>query len=502
MNCVIPGKSVKAVAKAIQVLSKLGDELYIEGYKDKLTFRTVNSSRSAYACFEFQRGFFSKYELTVDGEDETGEGYSINCKTLSKSCLGIFRSLTQIDKTVVTCKMQVNTDDSQLVFKLLCKHGIVKTHRLNFEDSDSIQAVYDMEDFNSSFSVPARLLSDSMQHFHFNTDEVTFNTTSSDLTIENYVGDLSAVVNRSNMLCTKVTLHQDEFNDFKVAANAKLTFCLKELRAISSFCDFTNQSLRVNYTDAGAPIVFAIRAENYMSDFVLATVNTGTDDVDMADPSASGTTATTNQSQASSVATRKKRPHATGSQDELAMEETLRSYSDTQMHNHSEIEMEQDSFQDHAVASLRNPVDETPMRRPEARDAFSRVRDRDSPNNIGSFGTAPMSAQRASQHSSEPLPSIGSASNYEDSPAVMDVSARNLERLDAMQQDDNRARPDAQDDENSETQSIGDHQKPGVLEAEEEDYDFVEASPPRNKRYKPLFDVDSASVASQQSATW
>ena len=43
------------------------------------------------------------------------------------------------------------------------------------------------------------------------------------------------------MLCTKVTLHQDEFNDFKVAANAKLTFCLKELRAISSFCDFTNQ---------------------------------------------------------------------------------------------------------------------------------------------------------------------------------------------------------------------------------------------------------------------
>ena len=35
--------------------------------------------------------------------------------------------------------MQVNTDDSQLVFKLLCKHGIVKTHRLNFEDSDSIQ---------------------------------------------------------------------------------------------------------------------------------------------------------------------------------------------------------------------------------------------------------------------------------------------------------------------------------------------------------------------------
>lgn len=495
MNCVIPGKSVKAVAKAIQVLSKLGDELFIEGYKDKLTFRTVNSSRSAYACFEFRTGFFSKYELTVEGDEGTDEGYSINCKTLSKSCLGIFRSLTQIDKTVVTCKMQVNTDDSQLVFKLLCKHGIVKTHRLNFEDSDSIQAVYNMEAFNSSFSVPARLLADSMQHFHFNTDEVTFNTTPSDLTIENYVGDLSAVVNRSNMLCTKVTLSQDEFNDFKVADSAKLTFCLKELRAISSFCDYTNQSLRVNYTEAGAPIVFAIRADNYMSDFVLATVNTGSDDVEMGDPSASGATLTTNQSQASSVAPRKKRHHDAGSQDELAIEETLRSYSDTQMHNNSEIEMEQDSFPDHAMASSRNPVDETPMRRPEARDAFSRVRD--SPNNIGSFGTAPMSAQRASQHSSEPLPSIGPASNYEDSPAVMDVSAKNLERLDAMQQDDS---PAAQDDKNSETQSIGDHQKPET--GEEEDYDFVEASPPRNKRYKPLFDVDSASVASQQSATW
>ena len=78
------------------------------------------------------------------------------------------------------------------------------------------QAVYNMEAFNSSFSVPARLLADSMQsvsmlrsahsrpftflpvrwwcltpianwvhdwcrHFHFNTDEVTFNTTPSEL---------------------------------------------------------------------------------------------------------------------------------------------------------------------------------------------------------------------------------------------------------------------------------------------------------------------------------
>lgn len=115
----------------------------------QLTFRTVNSSRSAYACFEFRTGFFSKYELTVEGDEGTDEGYSINCKTLSKvrpllvaeppplcsvarahpqslecfglsadpfprtvgfgrslqpvqSCLGIFRSLTQIDKTVVT----------------------------------------------------------------------------------------------------------------------------------------------------------------------------------------------------------------------------------------------------------------------------------------------------------------------------------------------------------------------------------------------------------------
>ena len=50
----------------------------------QLTFRTVNSSRSAYACFEFRTGFFSKYELTVEGDEGTDEGYSINCKTLSK----------------------------------------------------------------------------------------------------------------------------------------------------------------------------------------------------------------------------------------------------------------------------------------------------------------------------------------------------------------------------------------------------------------------------------
>ncbi|KAJ8964220.1 hypothetical protein NQ314_005049 [Rhamnusium bicolor] len=42
MNCIIPGLNLKVIAKALQALVKVGDELFIEAKKDKLTFITLN----------------------------------------------------------------------------------------------------------------------------------------------------------------------------------------------------------------------------------------------------------------------------------------------------------------------------------------------------------------------------------------------------------------------------------------------------------------------------
>lgn len=279
MNCTIPGPNIKVFGKAIHTLSKIGDDLYIEGQDDILSLRTVNSSRSAYACFEFSRSFFQSYNTgslqnsTMHDSASQQELAGIHCKALSKSCLSVFRSLSQIDKTVTKCKVSLSLEESRLEIQFHCKHGIVKTYKLHIEDADSIKALYDTDSMSSAFVVPTRLLADSMTHFHTTTDEITFSPCPTHLEIAN-VGD-SSVEMKSNLMVTKVKLHQSEFNSYHTDKTTHLTFCLRELRAIAAFCDFVGAALRTVFEEAGSPIIFLVRADRYTADFVLSTVNMG-----------------------------------------------------------------------------------------------------------------------------------------------------------------------------------------------------------------------------------
>ena len=52
----------------------------------------------------------------------------------------------------------------------------------------------------------------------------------------------------------------------------ELTFCLKELRAASMFCDFVNKPLVAHFETPGKPIIFSVNGEGFESDYVLATL--------------------------------------------------------------------------------------------------------------------------------------------------------------------------------------------------------------------------------------
>ncbi|MBW03492.1 Cell cycle checkpoint control protein RAD9A, partial [Eschrichtius robustus] len=137
MKCLVTGSNVKVLGKAVHSLSRIGDELYLEPLEDGLSFRTVNSSRSAYACFLFAPLFFQQYQAATPGQDP------LRCKILMKSFLSVFRSLAMLEKTVEKCCISLNGRSSRLVVQLYCKYGVRKTHNLSFQDCESLQAVFD-----------------------------------------------------------------------------------------------------------------------------------------------------------------------------------------------------------------------------------------------------------------------------------------------------------------------------------------------------------------------
>ncbi|XP_013413534.1 cell cycle checkpoint control protein RAD9A [Lingula anatina] len=271
MKCIIPGINVKVFGRAIHSLAKIGEELYLEPLEHGLALRTVNSSRSAYACFVFAPSFFQHYD---DGSGQLNSQDSeedvLRCKINMKSCLTVFKSLSTIERTVDRCKISLNLQESRLVFQLYCRHGIVKTHNLSFIECETLQAVFSKDLCPNAFTAQAKLLSDIVLNFQNNQEEVTLIMKPDKVLLKNYVEDEP---DPKKVVHTELGLDPIEFDHFQSGVDTEVTFCLKELRAILAFAEVTALPVSAHFESAGKPIVFSIDSDpNFEGNIVLATL--------------------------------------------------------------------------------------------------------------------------------------------------------------------------------------------------------------------------------------
>ncbi|XP_028272448.1 cell cycle checkpoint control protein RAD9A [Parambassis ranga] len=261
MHCVVTGGNVKVLAKAIHSLSRIGDELYVEPQEDGLALRSVNSSRSAYACFLFAPLFFSRYSVPNRN--------NFRCKMAIKSVQAVFRSLASLEKTVEKCHIELDEQKNRLTFTLHCKHGLLKTHNLSFQDSESLQAVFDKDSCSNVFRAQPRLLVDTVMHFPPSLEEVTVSVSDERMWVRNHVEEEAE---QSKAMLTELCLASDEFDHFAIQAHSSVTFCLKELRGLLVFAESTGLPVSIYFDEPGSPVVLSVTDSVLEGNFVLATL--------------------------------------------------------------------------------------------------------------------------------------------------------------------------------------------------------------------------------------
>ncbi|XP_068679919.1 cell cycle checkpoint control protein RAD9A-like isoform X2 [Montipora foliosa] len=271
MRCVIPGRSVKLFAKAIHCLSRIGDELYLEALSQGLALRTVNSSRSAYACFLFNENFFISYDDGAnDLPEDSQEEDLLKCKISMKSCLSVFKSMNTIERTVDQCKIDLNIKDARLIFLLFCRHGITKTYNLTFQECETLQAIFSKDMCPNFMTAQAKILNDAVYNFPNNQEEITLVVCPETFKVKNYVDDEP---DPTKVIHTEMMLVPEEFENYQIGVDTDVTFCLKELRAILTFAEFSSQPINVHFETGGRPIVFSMDGDStYEGNFVLATL--------------------------------------------------------------------------------------------------------------------------------------------------------------------------------------------------------------------------------------
>ncbi|KAM3913193.1 cell cycle checkpoint control protein RAD9A [Leptodactylus fuscus] len=262
VKCVVTGTNIKVLGRAVHSLSRIGEELYFEPLDDGLFLRSVNSSRSAYACFTLTPLFFCTYEVT---------GGTCQCKIYMKSVLSVFRSLASLEKTVEKCVIRLNTASSRLVIQLFCKYGVTKTHNLSYQECESLQAVYNPELCPNVLRAQARLLSDAVVHFPVTLAEVTLSASPcGKVTLRNYVEEET---DPGKAMLTELSLSREEFLDYQLQELREITFCLREFRGLLAFADSSGLPISIHFDSAGCPVVFAVDDTVLEAHFVLATLS-------------------------------------------------------------------------------------------------------------------------------------------------------------------------------------------------------------------------------------
>ncbi|XP_039266731.2 cell cycle checkpoint control protein RAD9A-like [Styela clava] len=285
MKYLIPANHVKCFARSIHCLSRLGSEIYFDCTEIDVQLKTLNASRSTFASFVFPSVFFEEFEPVIEDEEEN---QFLRCKISVKTFLQVFRSIAFIERSVETCEIKLSDNLSQLIFTLNCKHAVVKTYQLNFEECESLKAVYTKDLSPNKLTASSKLLQDVFANFPTSLDEITLSVTPCKVSLSSFADEDEV----GKIMSTEMNLSPKEFSYFQIGIDSCVSFCLKDIRSILTFAESCGSECKMNFEYGGKPFVLELSQEEiFTANFVLATIS---GDLESQQPSTSVLTETTN----------------------------------------------------------------------------------------------------------------------------------------------------------------------------------------------------------------
>ena len=173
-------------------LSKFSDLVSIEARYGQLLLSALNSSKSAYAFFSFDKDeFFVEYEFDNDLSRRDGR---FTCCILNRAISSIFKGRLGDTKTgegaIERCEAifedGLNGEECRLILKLVYRQGIIKTFKLTYETAEMMQAVFNKGRATNSWKASARMLKEFSEHFGPRTEQLDICSEDSNVTLTSF----------------------------------------------------------------------------------------------------------------------------------------------------------------------------------------------------------------------------------------------------------------------------------------------------------------------------
>ncbi|XP_027628006.1 cell cycle checkpoint control protein RAD9B [Tupaia chinensis] len=255
--------------KAIQALSRISDDLWLDPSEKGLALRSVNSCRSAYGCVLFSPVFFEQYQWSTSSKiDDNDTIVNLNCKMGMKSILLIFRCLTSLERNVEKCKIFTRSDKEKVVIQFFCRHGIKRTHNIYFQESRPLQVIFEKNMCTNTLMIQPRLLAEAIVLFS-SQEEVTLAVTPLNFCLKSSNEESRDL---TNSVYSEMFVVPDEFDFFQIGVDTEITFCLKELKGMLIFSEATHAPISIHFDFPGKPLALSIDDMLLEANFILATL--------------------------------------------------------------------------------------------------------------------------------------------------------------------------------------------------------------------------------------
>ncbi|KAF8469708.1 Rad9-domain-containing protein [Kalaharituber pfeilii] len=260
----------------------------IEASRSKLCLIALNSSKSAHASVNLLCGrFFDSYHFVANNGRSLATSdieANFSCSIQTKALLSVFRQRyvdskdkdTAIEKCEVTLGDRPLRGECRLLVRFICKHGVVKTYKLTYEDVDVVHAIFDKNVAENHWAINAKLLKEYVEHFGPKAEQLNISGEDGRATLTSYTEKLmDGIEILKQPLHTAVSMDTVDFEEFTVEEGLHITINLKDFKAIINHADSLGATVTAYYSAPGRPLQIQYDRDGMRCEFTLMTTGNG-----------------------------------------------------------------------------------------------------------------------------------------------------------------------------------------------------------------------------------
>ncbi|KAJ5882054.1 Rad9/Ddc1 [Penicillium soppii] len=276
---------------ALICLAKFSDTVAIEAEPTILRLSALNSTKTGFASFAFEKEvFFESYSFhsASDGRSGNVSMDRFFCQIYLKALLSIFRGRIEKNKdtAVERCDMELHEDPQQaecrLTVKMICGLGVIKSYKLTYEPAAIQHAVFDKSRATSMWIADPRFLKQVIEHFSLSAEQLDMYSDSGKAVFTSFTTKVTEGKEvLKHPVHTSVAADKRDFQEYNVEENMHVAINLKDFKAVVGHAETANATVTARYTRPCKPLQLEYHFEGVNAEFTVMTRGQADDNVPM-----------------------------------------------------------------------------------------------------------------------------------------------------------------------------------------------------------------------------